>query len=321
MSVKDRAYRPSPSQLGACPRALVYWGLEFPETPRSKLSELRALRGTAIHRAFPEIFEQWLNEDPKPQGFEDLQGYTIIGHEVAIPVKYGKIETTGTVDLLVELEWGDGKTEMTVWDCKNYASLPKEPYDSNVLQIEAYLEACVLKFGVTPRKCEGWSGYLFYFPDSGLPKAFRVPRNPGINALADGFFGEVAENIEARTFPKRLDYSDHRCGWCGFFQECWGGVLEEAGIVPGEAPVLDPMLLEDEDLISTLTEQISVRRTKGELTDQDKTLTSKLIRKFAQYHTDRFALGDGQVSLYKRLSSKGLPYYVVKYSGLDGGEE
>lgn len=43
----------SNSQLGGCARALVYHGLDFPQVPPGWKQRLRAVRGTAIHQAFP----------------------------------------------------------------------------------------------------------------------------------------------------------------------------------------------------------------------------------------------------------------------------
>lgn len=324
MSNHDKEYRPSPSQLGNCQRQLAYWGLDFPQEPVSHLSELRALRGTAIHRAFPEIFEHWIKEQiGKPGEFERLKGWKIIGHEFSLAVKYETIETTGTIDLLVELDWGDCK-ELSVWDLKNYSRVPDEPWESNRLQVEAYIESAIRKFGTTARNVANWCGYVFYFPDSGMPEARRIERRSGITSEAEEFFGGVRDAIERREFPERLDYNDRRCGWCGYYQECWGQLLEESGILP-QAPDVDAISATgtgDEVLLNLLTEQIRVRREKAELTERDKELAAGLIKKFVQYGTNKFLLeGMGSALLQKRISKTGGVFYLISYQLNEEGKE
>ncbi len=324
MSNHDKEYRPSPSQLGSCQRQLTYWLLGFPQEPVSELSKLRALRGTAIHRAFPEIFESWIaTQIGKPGQFENLKGWKIIGHEVSLAVKYGKIETTGTIDLIVELTWsiekgtvGGDLKELTVWDLKNYARVPSEPYESNRLQVEAYIEAARRKFGDGSRNTSGWCGYILYFPDSGMPEAQRVESRAGILQEADAFFAAVSDAAERREFLPRLDYNDRRCSWCGYYQECWGQLLEESGVQLGAetGTGINAMETGDEILVELLTEQLKVRREKDELIERDKELSAALIKKFVQYGTAAFLLeGVGKASIQKRFSKTGTVFYTIAY--------
>lgn len=141
------------------------------------------------------------------------------GHQIPVDIKYETLETTGTIDRIVELFWPDRKFETVVVDLKNYGRAPSQPFESNVMQVPAYRDCCHPGPGFD-------AGYVFYCPDVGDHLVFRIDDPEPIAPRAEAFFREVEKCIESRTFPPRLPYSDHRCQWCPFFNECWGGILK-----------------------------------------------------------------------------------------------
>lgn len=301
MSLKDRPYRPSPSVLGSCPRQNVYWGLGYPQT-RKPLSELRALRGQAIHQMFPEILAQWLGQDPRPAPFEGLQSFKIIEHEITKDMPWGLPDATGTIDLLVELGWLEGSVETAVFDLKCYAGIPNEPWPGNVLQVEAYIEAA-----------QADCGYLVYFPDSGHPAAFKVNRRPAINREARDFFSYVNDCIANREFPDRIPYTDKRCEFCSYWESCWGDIAT----FNEKPPDQPPPLIASRELEDQVEEHRLVRAELSKWRAQDDNLKGAIIADLANRGLTEAVVGKTAIRLEKRKSAKGTPYFVLSYQGGD----
>lgn len=303
MSIKDRPYRPSPSVLGSCPRQNVYWGLGYPQT-RKPLSELRAIRGRAIHAMFPEILTQWLSQDPRPIPFEALRSFRILGHEVQKEMPWGIEGATGTIDLLVKLEWDiEGAEELAVFDLKCYGGIPSEPWPGNVLQVEAYIEAA-----------DADCGYLVYFPDSGHPAAFRVNRRPTINREAKDFFSYIGECIANREFPDRISYTDRRCEFCPYWDSCWG----DLGSFLDDAEDHEPPRIADEELESKIERHRVLRAELSKLRGEDDRLKGGIISELANQNLTEAVVGNTKVRLERRNSTRGTPYIVLEYQPVSG---
>lgn len=302
-----RPYRASPSAMGSCQRRMVYWRMGLPEEYK-ELYELRAARGTAIHKILPDILWYVFRNDPQ---FSGLAKWIILGLEepVEIPLP-GYSSISGTYDALVGLQWIDGRKEIVIFDLKNYARVPDTPYESNIQQISLYA------FGVNQSKdvadycCV--AGYVVYFPDSGPPATFRIELDTDIVDKASDFFSGVEARFNDQTLPERIDYSDRRCGWCHYWGRCWGSLADDIAIAnkerqPPHINDVEPEL--SEDIISILDS----RREKNNLLSTEKRLRDAIIRKMIAAGQYRIKLSDGQEFELKHIKRKdGVEYYTLE---------
>lgn len=218
MALKEREFRPSPSGMGECKRMLVMWGLNYPQFKDPK-AELRALRGKATHTIFPEILAYVVEHDPL---FSQYASVRVMDHELEVDIDFGHMKT-GTIDAVLECIKPNGDMDLIVTDLKSYARLPEEPYESNILQLQVYMEAFG---GDSP-------GILVYFDMHNNARCFLVERNPNIEDVAKAHWSEVLESIESRTMPSRLDWGNPKCNYCSYKESCWGSLWDElAAMVP-----------------------------------------------------------------------------------------
>jgi CRISPR/Cas system-associated exonuclease Cas4 (RecB family) len=297
MSFRDRPYRPSPSCIGSCKRSLVYWALDYPQG-EDIYTEFRAARGTAIHKAFPELLEiiwRKLLVDGKR-----IIRCQIMGHEVPIKLRCGSVNIQGTADLLLEVEYEDGTVLLEVWDLKNYSRVPDKPYENNVLQLRLYAAGLGCDRGV-----------LLYCPDQGMPQAFVVePDNAGIRHEAEQFFLEVAEAIESRDFPPREAYNSQHCSYCSYWKECWGNLYSEIKEIE-KFEKADKRREADDGLIKTIIRRKQVLKDLTKLKDESDTLQDSLMAAFDTLKTTQIVAGDDVLTLTKVNRKDGGSYYKI----------
>jgi hypothetical protein len=296
-----RPYKPSPSLLGTCQRRLAYWARGTPYE-LNPLYELRARRGQAIHLVILDVLDFIFTHSPM---FADLESYHVLAQER--PLKYGEDWgfSEGTPDIILRLDWKD-HLEVAVFDLKCYRNVPNEPYESNVWQMQAYIE------GARENGIATTCGYIVYFPDSGEPAAARIERDPSIQAFSRWYFQDIGG---VAAVPERLDYHDIRCSYCPFWDECWGELAEAIAAQKPAAKVIgwDELSSETQGVVSGL---IKCREENRVTKKTEQSFFDSLVR----FMTDRGMYSvkakDGRaVSLDYVNKKDGSGYYTIKITG------
>ena len=292
----DEKYHPSPSKLGSCQRRLAYEALGH-EGEKNPLHTLRAERGSAIHGMIETIISYVIKHDPL---LENVVGWEPLEKELSVTFPEESGIEKGTLDLWAVLYYEIGSKEV-VFDLKNYKKIPELPYESNVLQLQAYMEA--LNESVD-------CGYIIYFPDSGEPKAFKVERDPDIFEYSAKFFAEVQRAVDEPGYlPARLDFHDVKCSYCQHWNECWGQMLSD---IPADKLKGGIPLIEDKDMSDNITTLFEVRKKKGDLRVLEDRMFDAIVKRMQGYNLYKLKTPNG-ISVELKFIKKGVGgYYSIK---------